>query len=288
MSQEGERAAADPPVLEGTQGLHVLGVEAGATVHDGDPRGRWPALRFRPHYSRPVVATVLVAEDDATVSSVLLAYLTRAGFAASVSSDGPSALADWVRVRPDVVILDVMLPGMSGLDVLRRRRADDDAAAVLILSALGDEDDRLLGLDLGADDYVVKPFSPREIVGRVQALLRRAERLGGQPLVPRRLRAGRLSVDLGARRVAVDDAEIGLTPRELDLLAYLMTHPGEAFTKEQLMHRVWGWDFGDTSTVTVHVRRLREKVEVDPSDPRLVVTARGAGYRFDAPVTSEG
>ncbi len=254
-------------------------------------------LRVRPAALRPtpgrttlasVVATVLVAEDDATVSGVLLAYLTKAGFDASVSSDGPTALADWARRRPDVVILDVMLPGMSGLDVLRRRRADDDTAAVLILSALGDEDDRLLGLDLGADDYVVKPFSPREVVGRVQALLRRAERRGAQPLVPRRLTTDRLTVDLGARRVRVDGHEISLTPREFDLLGYLMAHPGEAFTKEQLMRRVWGWDFGDTSTVTVHVRRLREKVEVDPSDPRLVVTARGAGYRFDGSVTPEG
>ena len=234
-----------------------------------------------------MVASVLVAEDDTTVSGVLLAYLSRAGFDATVASDGPTALADWARRRPDVVILDIMLPGMSGLDVLRRRRADDDTAAVIILSALGDEDDRLLGLDLGADDYVVKPFSPREVVGRVQSLLRRAERLGAQPLVPRRLSAGRLTVDLGARRVSVDSDEIALTPREFDLLGYLMSHPGEAFTKEQLMRRVWGWDFGDTSTVTVHVRRLREKVETDPSDPRLVVTARGAGYRFDAPVVAE-
>ncbi|MEP6650812.1 MAG: response regulator transcription factor [Lapillicoccus sp.] len=231
---------------------------------------------------------MLVAQDDATVSGILLAYLSKAGLVAFVSADGSTALADWARLRPDVVILDVMLPGMPGLDVLRRRRADDDTAAVLILSALGDEYDHLLGLDLCADDYVVKPFSPREVVARVQALLRRAERLGAQPLVPGRLSAGRLSVDLGARRVCVDDTEIGLTARELDLLGYLMTHPSETFTKEQLMRRVWGWDFGDTSTVTVHVRRLRERLEVDPSDPLMVVTVRGAGYRFNAPVTAAG
>ena len=234
-----------------------------------------------------VAATVMVAEDDPTVSGVLLAYLHRAGFDAFVCEDGPGALAEWTRRRPDVVILDIMLPGMSGLDVLRRRRADDDTAAVMVLSALGDEDDRLLGLDLGADDYMVKPFSPREAVGRVQALLRRAERLGSGPLVPRRLTAGRLGLDIAARRVTVDGDETALTPREFDLLAYLMAHPGEAFTKEQLMRRVWGWDFGDTSTVTVHVRRLREKIEVDPSDPQLVVTARGAGYRFDGDVTTQ-
>ena len=234
-----------------------------------------------------VVAIVLVAEDDPTVSGILLAYLRRAGFDAVVCADGPTALAEWTRRRPDVVILDVMLPGLSGLDVLRRRRADDDTAAVLVLSALGDEDDRLLGLDLGADDYMVKPFSPREAVGRVSALLRRAERLVAARLIPRRLVAGSLSVDVGARRVTMHAREIPLTPREFDLLAYLVTHPGEALTKEQLMRRVWGWDFGDTSTVTVHVRRLREKIEADPSDPQLVVTAKGAGYRFDGTVTVE-
>ncbi len=234
---------------------------------------------------------MLVVEDDPTVSGVLEAYLVRAGFSTTVATDGATALADWTRTRPDVVILDIMLPGMSGLEVLRRRRSDDDTAAVIVLSALGDEDDRVLGLDLGADDYLVKPFSPREVVGRVQALLRRAERLAaatsGQQLVPRRLTTGGLSLDLAARRVTQDGADISLTPRELDLLAYLMSHPSQAFTKEQLMRRVWGWDFGDTSTVTVHVRRLREKVEDDPSDPRLVVTARGAGYRFDGPVVTE-
>ena len=233
-----------------------------------------------------MVATVLVAEDDPTVSGVLQAYLVQAGLNAIVCAEGPTALAEWTRRRPDVVILDVMLPGMSGLDVLRRRRADDDGAAVMILSALGDEDDRLLGLDLGADDYMVKPFSPREAVGRVQAMLRRTERLGSQALVPRRLTTRGLDLDLSARRVVVDDHEIGLTPREFDLLAYLMAHPGQAFTKEQLLRRVWGWDFGDTSTVTVHVRRLRERIETDPSDPKLVVTARGAGYRFDGEVVA--
>ena len=158
----------------------------------------------------------------------------------------------------------------------------------MILSALGDEDDRLLGLDLGADDYMVKPFSPREAVGRVQSLLRRAERLGSAPLRPAAVRRRTRRVSTWGRGGPPSTvAETALTPREFDLLAYLMAHPGEAFTKEQLMRRVWGWDFGDTSTVTVHVRRLREKVEVDPSDPQLVVTARGAGYRFDGDVSAE-
>ena len=235
-----------------------------------------------------MVATVLVVEDDPTVSSVLSAYLRRAGFDALVADDGPTALQEWRQRRPDVVILDIMLPGMSGLEVLQRRRGDDDQAAVVILSARGEEEDRLVGLDLGADDYMVKPFSPREAVGRVQALLRRGERLGAQLLLPRRLTSGPLVLDLRARVALVGPQQVALTPREFDLLAYLMSHAGEVTTKEQLMRRVWGWDFGDTSTVTVHVRRLREKVESDPSDPRLVVTVRGAGYRFDAEVATDG
>ena len=157
----------------------------------------------------------------------------------------------------------------------------------MILSALGDEDDRLLGLDLGADDYMVKPFSPREAVGRVQSLLRRASAWAPLPWSRAGSPPDGSLLDVGARRVTVDGPRPPLTPREFDLLGYLIAHPGEAFTKEQLMRRVWGWDFGDTSTVTVHVRRLREKVEVDPSDPQLVVTARGAGYRFDGDVSAE-
>ncbi len=235
-----------------------------------------------------MVATVLVVEDDATVSGVLSAYLRKAGFDPVVASDGPSALQEWAQRRPDVVILDIMLPGMSGLDVLQRRRDDDDDAAVIILSARGEEEDRLLGLDLGADDYMVKPFSPREAVGRVQALLRRGERLGTQALLPRRLISGPVTIDLSGRLALLDGRAVALTHREFDLLSYLMTHAGEALTKEQLMRRVWGWDFGDTSTVTVHVRRLREKIEADPSDPQLVVTVRGAGYRFDGEVSSDG
>lgn len=228
-----------------------------------------------------MVARVLVAEDDTTVSSVLSAYLLKAGFDPRIAVDGVTALQEWSRWKPDVVVLDVMLPGMSGLEVLHRRRADDDGAAVIILSARGDEEDRLMGLEVGADDYVVKPFSPREVVLRVQALLRRSERLGGSSMLPREVAVGDLVVDLHARTARIRGAVLSLTHREFDLLAYLMTHRGEAFTKEALMRRVWGWDFGDTSTVTVHVRRLREKIERDPSDPELVLTVRGTGYRFD-------
>jgi DNA-binding response OmpR family regulator len=228
-----------------------------------------------------MVARVLVVEDDSTVSSVLSAYLRKAGFDPRIAADGATALQEWTQWKPDVVILDVMLPRMTGLEVLQRRRADDDGAAVIILSARGDEEDRLLGLEVGADDYVVKPFSPREAVLRVQALLRRSERLGAGSMLPRAVAFGSLSVDLQARTAHIGGDPLSLTHREFDLLAYLMTHRGEAFTKEALMRRVWGWDFGDTSTVTVHVRRLRAKIERDPSDPRFVVTVRGTGYRFD-------
>jgi DNA-binding response OmpR family regulator len=173
-----------------------------------------------------------------------------------------------------------MLPGLSGLEVLRRMRAADDAAAVIMLSARGEEDDRLVGLEVGADDYVVKPFSPRELTLRVQALLRREERLAGLDLTPTKVSSGPVSLDTAARTASLDGVELSLTHREFDLLAFLVRHPGKSFTKAELLRRVWGWDFGDSSTVTVHVRRLREKIEADPSDPRLVLTVPRVGYRF--------
>jgi DNA-binding response OmpR family regulator len=174
---------------------------------------------------------------------------------------------------------------MSGLELLRRRRTIADDAAVIILSARGEEEDRLVGLETGADDYVVKPFSPREIVLRVEALLRRTERAAGTQLVNRRLEVGRLLVDQGARTARYEDRELALTMREFDLLAFLAAHPGQTFSKVELLRRVWGWEFGDTSTVTVHIRRLREKLERDPSDPRLVITVGRAGYQLvDGPV----
>ncbi len=245
-----------------------------ATTQNGPREGAAAA------YAAEVVATVLVVEDDPTVSSVLSAYLRRAGFESVLAADGLTALQAWRDRKPDVVILDVMLPLMSGLEVLRRRRAEDDHAAVIVLSARGEEDDRLLGLELGADDYMVKPFSPREALGRVEALLRRGERLGATTLLPKVTERLGVRVDTGLRSASVDGRRTELTAREFDLLHYLIAHPGLTFTKEQLMRRVWGWDFGDTSTVTVHVRRVREKIEDDPSDPRRIVTVRGAGYRF--------
>lgn len=226
-----------------------------------------------------VAARVLIIEDDRMLAEVLERYLGAAGHRVEVVSDGADALASWQRDAPDIVLLDVMLPTLSGLEILRRRRAAGDRAAVIIISARGDETDRLIGLEVGADDYVVKPLSPREIVLRVEALLRRSEQATGVRLLDRTIRVADLEIDQAARTVTRDGTALKLTSREFDLLAFLAGHRGETFSKSALMHRVWGWDFGDNSTVTVHIRRLRQKVEADPSDPRLVLTVGREGYR---------
>ncbi len=227
-----------------------------------------------------MAARVLVVEDDVTVAEVLIAYLSRAGYQLDWAQNGTDAAQLWQRTSPDVVILDIMLPGLSGLEVLRRRRRAGDHAAVIVLSARGEEEDRLVGLETGADDYVVKPFSPRELVLRVEALLRRAELLAGTPLLTSTITLGPVEIDSAARQASVEGRVLPLTMREFDLLAFLAGHPGQTFSKEELLRRVWGWDFGDTSTVTVHVRRLREKLERDPSDPMLVLTVGRSGYRM--------
>src|SRR4029450_9673716 len=225
-------------------------------------------------------ARVLVVEDDETMAGVLLAYLTRAGYESLWASNGIEALEMWSQRKPDVVILDILLPTISGLEVLRRRRASADDAAVIILSARGEEEDRLIGLETGADDYLVKPFSPREVVLRVEALLRRAERLTGNRLLTAPLSISDAMIDPAAHVATHGGSQLSLTSREFDLLAFLAANPGQTFSKADLLRRVWGWDFGDTSTVTVHVRRLREKVEDDPSDPRIVITVGRSGYRM--------
>jgi DNA-binding response OmpR family regulator len=227
-----------------------------------------------------MTARVLVVEDDVTMAEVLRAYLTRAGYQVELSGNGGDAAQLWQRISPDVVILDIMLPGLSGLELLRRRRRSGDHACVIMLSARGEEEDRLVGLETGADDYVVKPFSPREVVLRVEALLRRTERLAGTPLLNSTLTLGPVTIDSAAREARRSGRPLALTMREFDLLAFLVSHPGQTFSKEELLRRVWGWDFGDTSTVTVHVRRLREKLERDPSDPTLVLTVGRFGYRM--------
>lgn len=223
---------------------------------------------------------VLVVDDDPTVAEVVSGYLDRAGYAVDRAADGPDALARAAAHRPDLVVLDLMLPGMDGLEVCRRMRGNGPVP-VIMLTARGDEDDRILGLEVGADDYVTKPFSPRELVLRVESVLRRT-----RPSQPSgRLGAAGLSVDPEARRALKDGVELALTIREFDLLVFFLRHPGRVFGREDLMREVWGWDFGDLSTVTVHVRRLRGKVEDDPARPRLIQTVWGVGYRFDGPRT---
>ncbi|MET7291168.1 response regulator transcription factor [Streptomyces griseoloalbus] len=222
-------------------------------------------------------ARVLVVDDDPTVAEIVTGYLDRAGYVVDRAGDGPDALARAAANWPDLVVLDLMLPGMDGLEVCRRMRGHGPVP-VIMLTARGDEDDRILGLEVGADDYVTKPFSPRELVLRVESVLRRAR---PAPATSGALRAAGLSIDPAARRATKNGAELALTIREFDLLAFFLRHPGRACAREELMREVWGWDFGDLSTVTVHVRRLRGKVEDDPARPRLIQTVWGVGYRFD-------
>ncbi|MBV9823485.1 MAG: response regulator transcription factor [Actinobacteria bacterium] len=226
------------------------------------------------------VAQVLVVDDDATVAEVVIGYLERAGHHARHVSTGTDALAQVRALPPDLMLLDLMLPGVDGIEVCRQVRSEHPDLRVLMLTALGEAEDRIAGLEVGADDYVTKPFSPRELVLRVEALLRR----GGAPAgLSQALAAGSLVLDPLARRVTRDGRELSLTNRELDLLAHLMAHPGQAFSRSELMREVWGWTFGDQSTVTVHVRRLREKVETNPKAPTLIQTVWGIGYRLERP-----
>ncbi|MDO0926713.1 response regulator transcription factor [Streptomyces sp. TG1A-8] len=240
-----------------------------------------PAPRPGPAAGRQpdTAGRILVVDDDPTVAEVVTGYLDRAGYAVDRAADGPAALDRAAAHRPDLVVLDLMLPAMDGLEVCRRLRAHGPVP-VIMLTARGDEDDRVLGLEVGADDYVTKPFSPRELVLRVESVLRRV-----RPAVPSGasgpLGAAGLAVDPAARRATKNGTELALTLREFDLLAFFLRHPGRAFGREELMREVWGWHFGDLSTVTVHVRRLRGKVEDDPARPRLIQTVWGVGYRFD-------
>lgn len=234
--------------------------------------------------SSEVRPTVLVVDDDRTVAEVVVTYLERAGLRAVHADDGSSALGAFAAESPDLVVLDLMLPDLDGLEVCRRLRATSDVP-VIMLTALGAEVDRVLGLEVGADDYVTKPFSPRELVLRVQSVLRRAARdPEGLPAPPQDpvLRDGDLALDTAAHTAERAGEPLPLTSREFDLLAFLLANTGRAFTRGELMEQVWGWSFGDQSTVTVHVRRLREKVEPDPTNPSRLMTVWGVGYRWDA------
>ncbi len=222
---------------------------------------------------------ILVVDDEPTIGDVVCRYLQRAGYEAHAARDGTRALEMVAERRPDLVVLDLMLPGLDGLEVMRRLRAQDrDRTATIVLTAKGEESDRVTGLRLGADDYVVKPFSPVELVARVDAVLRRVEaRL--EPESP--LELDGLTIDPAGRRVLVNGQEAQLTGREFELLLFMARHPGQVFSRHQLMDSVWRYSFyTDTSTVTVHIRRLREKIEANPARPARIETVWGVGYRF--------
>jgi DNA-binding response OmpR family regulator len=224
---------------------------------------------------------IIVVDDDATLADVVGRYLRRDGHQVECVSDGYEALRRIAAQPPDLVILDLMLPGIDGLEVCRRLRAQWPIPVVM-LTALGEVTDRVVGFETGADDYVTKPFSPRELALRVRSVLRRA-RGGGPPRPPALgvLKDGNLVIDQGAHSVTLGERALSLTSREYDLLVYLLRHPRQAFSREQLLVHVWGWEFGDTSTVTVHIRRLREKIEPDPTAPQRILTVWGVGYRYE-------
>lgn len=222
---------------------------------------------------------VLVVEDDPTVLEVTVAYLRSADFLVDTAGDGFAALAAVERTPPDLVVLDRMLPGIEGLEVCRRIRASWPVP-VLLLTALGGTEDRIAGLEAGADDYLAKPFSPRELVLRVQSILRRSV----TALTPESpFEIGGFAVDPAARTMTKDGGPLPLSVREFDLLAFLLKHPRHAFDRPRLLREVWHWEFGDLSTVTVAVRRVREKIERDATNPEILRTIWGVGYRLDPP-----
>lgn len=238
---------------------------------------------------------ILVVDDEAVLVETIAYNLEQAGYQVTTAADGSSALEAANRETPDLIILDIMLPEMDGLEVCRQLRRESKTATtpILVLTAKGDEIDKVVGLEVGADDYVTKPFGRRELLARVRALLRRAdylstsqERLGQSTTVEdprsnRELVAGPLRIDLAGRRVNCRGNELDLQPKQFDLLVYLVRNRGTVLTRDQLLHNVWGYDYaGDTRTVDVHVRWIREKLEEDPANPHLVQTVRGVGYVF--------
>ena len=222
------------------------------------------------------MATVLVVDDEPIVRDVVVRYLERAGYATLEAGDGNGARALVERESPDLVVLDVMLPGTDGLELCRWIRSRSELP-VIMLTARGEEADRIVGLELGADDYVTKPFSPRELAARVRTVLRRSRT--GAPS-DERLVFGNVELQAHTREVRKAGVEVRLTAKEFDLLWFLASHPRRVFGRDQLMSRVWGYEAAlDTGTVTVHVRRIREKIEDDPSEPRHLQTVWGVGYR---------
>lgn len=227
------------------------------------------------------VAKILVVDDEPNIREVVGLYLSRDGHAITSASDGEEALEMYRRTSPDLVVLDLMLPGLGGIEVCRRIQAER-RVPLIMLTARGEEEDRIVGLGVGADDYVVKPFSPRELAARVAAVLRRVEEgSSGAAGMGKTLTLGEMEINPNTREVEIGGEKITLTAREFDLLHHMASSPGRVFTRDQLMEAVWGYAFyAETSTVTVHMRRLREKIEADPANPLYLQTVWGVGYRF--------
>lgn len=221
---------------------------------------------------------ILVVDDEPAITSTVQAYLEKEGYTVRTASNGPAGLKAVRTFAPDLVVLDIMLPGMDGLEVLRQLR-QNSSVYVIMLTARADETDKIVGLGIGADDYLTKPFSPRELVARVKAVLRRGR--SGE-MAADALRFRRVAIDPDARRVRKDGEPLDLTPAEFDLLHALARHPGRVLSREQLIEQVWGYDYyGDDRVVDVHIGHLRHKLEDDPQNPGLIATVRGAGYRFE-------
>ncbi len=228
---------------------------------------------------------ILIVDDEASVTEVVSLYLKREGFRTAAAPDGPTALDQAEREKPALVVLDLMLPGLNGLETMRRMRASGPVP-IILLTARSQEADRILGLELGADDYIVKPFSPQELVARVKAVLRRAGPAPEEPADERPVAHGGLHIDPLSRSVVVAEKPRDLTAKEFDLLLFMARHPRQVFTRAQLLENVWGFnEFVDPSTVTVHIRRLREKIEDDPAQPQLLQTVWGVGYKFEPPTS---
>jgi two-component system response regulator RegX3 len=230
------------------------------------------------HRLRFVVKTILVVEDEPTLRETLAEALEADGFRATQAGDGRAALERFREDPPDLVLLDLMLPELSGLEVTRRIRAES-SVPIVMLTARDAEVDKVVGLELGADDYVTKPFSSRELTARIRAVLRRGEPAQGQVLLPPLVDVGRVRVDLAGHRVLQDGSVLPIKPKVFDLLAFLLRHPGQVISRDQLLEQVWGYDYpGETRTVDVHVHWLRAIVEPDPAHPTLIETVRGTGY----------
>ena len=234
---------------------------------------------------------ILVVEDEVSLQETLVYNLKRQGYDVEAVGDGQAALAQARQTRPDLILLDVMLPGLDGFEVCRILRQEMNTP-VLMLTARDDEIDRVVGLEVGADDYMTKPFSMRELIARVKAMLRRVRLMrdemsqssrGGEALPSQTMTFGSLAIDQGRHEVSLAGQALSLKPKEYELLVFLAQHRNQALSREFILERVWGWDFtGDSRTVDVHVRWLREKIEIDPAEPQRIITVRGAGYRFES------